>query len=116
MTYLIGGMVADWLEQSACNAESTDSSLVRDSYRVGTLSKFFAHNCSAILTASVPPGRRVSALLNLSVRRAISKLRTCIVLINGRFSVVELKIQVWERPLGRVEMFLGNVYRQWQMV
>src|SRR6218665_2706369 len=30
-------------------------------------------------TASVPPGRRVSALLNLSERRAISKL-SCIVL------------------------------------
>src|SRR6218665_1138176 len=39
------------------------SSLVRDSYSVGTLSKFFTHNCSAILTASVLP-RSVSALLN----------------------------------------------------
>jgi len=42
------GMVADWLERSACYAESTDSSLGRDSYCVGTLSKFFAHNCSAL--------------------------------------------------------------------
>ena len=44
------GMVADLLERLACNAESTGSSLVRDSYCVGTLSKFFAYNnCSAIL-------------------------------------------------------------------
>jgi len=32
--------------RSVCNMESTGSSLV--SYCVGTLSKFFAHNCSAI--------------------------------------------------------------------
>ena len=43
------GTVADWLERSVCNEESTGSSLVRDSYHVGTLSKFFAHNCSAVL-------------------------------------------------------------------
>ena len=42
--------VADWLESSACDAESAGSSIVRDNYCVGTLSKFFAHNyCSAIL-------------------------------------------------------------------
>ena len=36
------------LERLAGNVESTGSSLVQDSYHVGTLSKFFAHNCSAI--------------------------------------------------------------------
>ena len=36
--------VADWLERSACNAYSTDSSLVQDSYWVGTMSKFFTYN------------------------------------------------------------------------
>ena len=41
--------VADWLERSASNAEKTGSSLVRDSYCEGTLSRFFSHNCSAIL-------------------------------------------------------------------
>ena len=40
------GMVADWLERSPCNAESTGSSLVRDSY----LSKFFADNSSHTTT------------------------------------------------------------------
>jgi len=40
------GTVAYWLERLACNVEG--SSLVRDSYCVGTLSKFFAHNCSAL--------------------------------------------------------------------
>jgi len=63
--------VAYWLERSACNVESKGLTLVRDSYCVGTLTKFFAHNCSA---------RRVSALLNLSVRRAIAKL-SCYVLL-----------------------------------
>jgi len=43
------GTVADWLERSTCNAEYSVSSLVRDSYCVGTLSKFFEHNCTAIL-------------------------------------------------------------------
>src|SRR6218665_212684 len=43
------GTVADWLERSACNSESMGSSLVRDSYCVRTLSKFFTYNCSAIL-------------------------------------------------------------------
>ena len=42
-------MVADWLERSACNAESTRSSLVRDNYCVDTLSKLFAHDYSAII-------------------------------------------------------------------
>ena len=49
MHICICGTVADWLEHSAYNVDSTSSSLVRDSYCVGTLSKFFAHNCSAIL-------------------------------------------------------------------
>ena len=43
------GAVANWLKRSPCSAESTGSSLVRDSYCVGTLSQVFAHNCSAIL-------------------------------------------------------------------
>ena len=60
----ICGTVADWLERFACNAESMGSSLVLDSYCVGTLSKSFAHYCSAIPTASKQPQRRVSALLN----------------------------------------------------
>ena len=42
------GMVAYRLERSACNTESTSSSVVvRDRY-VGILSKFLAHDCSAI--------------------------------------------------------------------
>src|SRR6218665_355115 len=36
------------LELSACNVESTGSSLVLDSYCVGTLSIFFSGNCSAL--------------------------------------------------------------------
>jgi len=43
------GTEADWLECSTCNAKSAGSSLVQESYHVGTLNKFFAHNCSAIL-------------------------------------------------------------------
>jgi len=42
-------MVADWFERSACNVESAGSSLVQDSYCVGTLSKSLAHSCSALL-------------------------------------------------------------------
>ena len=37
---------------SACNTERTGLSLVRDSYYVGTLSKFYAH-CSQLLSAMV---------------------------------------------------------------
>ena len=44
-----GGTVTGWLERSACNVKSTGLSLVRYSYCVGTLRKFFAHSCSAIL-------------------------------------------------------------------
>src|SRR6218665_3993744 len=43
------GMMAYWLVRLVCNVDSTGSSLVRDSYCVGTLRKYFAHNCSAIL-------------------------------------------------------------------
>ena len=46
--YMFHICVTDCLEQSACNVASTGSSLVRDSYFVGTLSKWSAHNCSAI--------------------------------------------------------------------
>ena len=46
MCVCVNGTVADWLERSAYNAESTGSSLVTDSY---LLSKSFAHYyCSAI--------------------------------------------------------------------
>ena len=45
---LLGGTVAYWLECSACNVESTGSNLVQESYSVRTLSKLFAHNCSAV--------------------------------------------------------------------
>ena len=42
------GAVAALLERLACNVDNVGSFLVRDSYCVGTLSKFFTHNCSAI--------------------------------------------------------------------
>jgi len=50
--------------------ESAGSSLVRDSYCVGTLSKSFAHNCSAVLLHLRYPC--ASAILNFE-RRVISK-------------------------------------------
>src|SRR6218665_3179361 len=74
------GAVADWLERSACNAESKGSSLVRDSYCVyDDLEQVpLAQNCSAILqTASAPP-RPVRTLLSLACIKTISKIN-CIV-------------------------------------
>ena len=47
-------MVDVWIEWSACNTEYTGSTLVRDSYCVGTLSKSLTHNCSAVLQQAVP--------------------------------------------------------------
>ena len=55
--------VADWLERLTCNVASTDSSFVWDSYRVGTLSKFFTPNYSAIPLHFVLP-KHVRELLN----------------------------------------------------
>jgi len=52
------------LERSACNVESTGSSLVRDIYCAGTLSKFFAPK-SATLQYYCICAARASALLSL---------------------------------------------------
>ena len=69
----------------AWNAESrpTGSSLVRDSYCVRTLSKFFAHNSSAIgllywICAAEARTCTCKCTSELCVRRAISRL-SCIV-------------------------------------
>lgn len=44
---ILSSTVARRLEYSGCDVHSTGSILVRSSYCVGTLRKFFAHNCSA---------------------------------------------------------------------
>ena len=59
------------------NPESTGSSLVRDSYCVGTLSKFFAHN--ALKCQGICSTEACKCTSELPVKRVISKL-SCIVL------------------------------------
>ena len=47
-TVVLCSTVAYQLELSACNVQSTGSSVIQDSYCVETLSKSFTHNGSAI--------------------------------------------------------------------
>ena len=70
--------VADWLERLACNVESTGSSLVRNSYCVGTLSKFFTYNCSIHIYYCICGAEACKCTSELYVRRAISLC--CIIL------------------------------------
>src|SRR6218665_2097254 len=72
------GTVVDWLERSACDAESTGSSIARPRQLLCRDVEQVLYTQLLCNTTASAPSRRVSALLSLSVRRAISKL-SCIV-------------------------------------
>src|SRR6218665_3780621 len=75
-----GTPVAYHLERSACNVDSTGSSLDRDSYCAATLSQSYTRNCSAIISHLPPPSRRGTALLCSYEEERYNKKVSCIVL------------------------------------
>ena len=73
------GTVADWVERSTCNVESRPTGRTSsETVTVQDLEQVLCTQLRCNITSSALP-RRVSAILNLNVRRVISKVR-CIVL------------------------------------
>lgn len=62
--------VVDWLEHSACNADSTGSNLTRGSYRIGPLRYF--------TSLTIAQSHRRGIFKNLGTYKSNSKTESCI--------------------------------------
>src|SRR6218665_1304918 len=92
-------MVADWLERSACNTESMDSTLVRDSYCVGTLSKTHTHNCSVVLLQSAPSIHMSTSELCVQKEEGHKRIEGSCFSFMHSSCLARLKPQLWNQTI-----------------